>query len=1101
MKYPIGIQDLQNLTQFPMRISLENNIIMVKYRIYAILFCVISTVNVIAQKTYIPIDSVPEELKGNIYFEPASKGDPEALVAFSYACFFSNQTKLGLSCLEQASDLGNSNASVELAGVYCFGLKRGDTEHMKPDSALAMHYFQLALEQDITGHAHTVYGNVCANGSLFEKNIELAKKYWEKASEMGSISGEIRLAMCYFSGEYGEKDYKEAKKWIDKVLANPDTINGKIIKSVSRNMLAEMYEQGLGVEQNYSKAFKLYLSNSNWMKVAECYDKGNGVKKNKKKAELAYQKILETYLLNEKESQKALDWMEKNINTLKPSTIYAMGEYYAKKARHFDMSLTYDYRKGTGDYKSFDGLSPHYSKAIEYWEMAAQADHIEAIKKLVDSYLKGIGVEKDSIKATEWVREGARKSEDKDMLFMMAWHNAKGIGTPINEKEAVKWYKKAVEAGNISAATNLGWCYENGFGCEVDYRKAAKYYTISAEHGEALGLNNIGFAYLQGKGVEKDYNKGISFIQKAIQKGRVEKIPFLYRVFAYGWLGNTPNLEKGAEVFRALDDSLNNTNEECLFYLHHLISAKPEVASDSTELIRRYTLHLKKSRQKKDIVLYNFQDRLINCIHTTSKDFSDAINFLRTESKHGNTNVKYTFYQVLKARPEVAKDTAEVINLLRNLAESGHAESQFQMAWSYAKGLGVEIDSAKAVSWYTIAAQNEHPAAAFYLAWCYDNAFGCTADPSMALKWYKKADELGYSRAAYVLGRKYFYGIDADKNIDKGLEYLTRSASFNGDVRDYAIAIVTDYYWKNKDYKTLIAFCDSLENKCEEFDIVISFYRAMAMLKLGKSEDAFQELSGGWHIIKFMKHANSVNELVDGKKKILLFIDNDPYIEYLPGDLTDHLDQILIKYNIPKSDFQSITYLNNKYLLKTKTHTHTSSGNRNLVRENSPNEILFEMYRDYAYLLYNNNIMKGYDICDIAFDKALECNSKDINLLNTYAYKLCINGGNLEKALSMSQQTIDNSPNEPYYLDTYAWILYQMKKYPEAKIFIDRCMDNIRQGDDNFEIFDHAGDIYFMNKKVAMAINMWKKAKESAQTEYFRQLIQQKIDKQCIVDE
>ena len=37
-----------------------------------------------------------------------------------------------------------------------------------------------------------------------------------------------------------------------------------------------------------------------------------------------------------------------------------------------------------------------------------------------------------------------------------------GLGVKRNDAEAIKWYKKAAELGNVDAMTNLGIMYENG---------------------------------------------------------------------------------------------------------------------------------------------------------------------------------------------------------------------------------------------------------------------------------------------------------------------------------------------------------------------------------------------------------------------------------------------------------------------------------------------------------------------------------------------------------------------------------------------------------------------------------------------------------------
>ena len=48
---------------------------------------------------------------------------------------------------------------------------------------------------------------------------------------------------------------------------------------------------------------------------------------------------------------------------------------------------------------------------------------------------------------------------------------------PQDYKEAVKWYTKAAEQGDVHAQFNLGLMYGSGHGISQDYKQAAKWYT------------------------------------------------------------------------------------------------------------------------------------------------------------------------------------------------------------------------------------------------------------------------------------------------------------------------------------------------------------------------------------------------------------------------------------------------------------------------------------------------------------------------------------------------------------------------------------------------------------------------------------------------
>ena len=54
---------------------------------------------------------------------------------------------------------------------------------------------------------------------------------------------------------------------------------------------------------------------------------------------------------------------------------------------------------------------------------------------------------------------------------------------PQDYGQAVEWYRKAAEQGEVWAQTNLGWCYRNGQGVPQDYEQAVQWYKMAAAQG------------------------------------------------------------------------------------------------------------------------------------------------------------------------------------------------------------------------------------------------------------------------------------------------------------------------------------------------------------------------------------------------------------------------------------------------------------------------------------------------------------------------------------------------------------------------------------------------------------------------------------------
>ena len=108
------------------------------------------------------------------------------------------------------------------------------------------------------------------------------------------------------------------------------------------------------------------------------------------------------------------------------------------------------------------------------------------------------------------------------------------------------------------------------------------------------------------------------------------------------------------------------------------------------------------------------------------------------------------------------------------------------------------------------------------------------------------------------------------------------------------------------------------------------------------------------------------------------------------------------------------------------------------------------------------------------YDSTLMYDPDNISVLNNYAYYLSVEGRDLERALKMSARTLDEEPLNATFLDTYAWILFKMKRYNEALGYMEKALRYLET--DNPEIYEHYGDVLFMCGEKEKALENWHKA-------------------------
>ncbi|WP_343700982.1 tetratricopeptide repeat protein [Chitinophaga sp.] len=113
---------------------------------------------------------------------------------------------------------------------------------------------------------------------------------------------------------------------------------------------------------------------------------------------------------------------------------------------------------------------------------------------------------------------------------------------------------------------------------------------------------------------------------------------------------------------------------------------------------------------------------------------------------------------------------------------------------------------------------------------------------------------------------------------------------------------------------------------------------------------------------------------------------------------------------------------------------------------------------------------------DSSYDMVLTLRPKDHIVMNNYSYYLSVRGDNLEKAEELSRRSLELKPESPTYMDTYAWILFRMGKYQQARSWIEKAMQypEARQDPD---VLEHYGDILFNLNEKDKAVEYWQLAK------------------------
>jgi len=119
---------------------------------------------------------------------------------------------------------------------------------------------------------------------------------------------------------------------------------------------------------------------------------------------------------------------------------------------------------------------------------------------------------------SEWSALAEQGNASAQYNLGVMYDNGDGVAQ-FDNKEAVKWYRKAAEQGNASAQFSLGFMYAYGQGVVQDYKEALKWYRKAAKQGNASAQFNLGGMYVSGDGVAQDFKEAVKWYRKAAEQG------------------------------------------------------------------------------------------------------------------------------------------------------------------------------------------------------------------------------------------------------------------------------------------------------------------------------------------------------------------------------------------------------------------------------------------------------------------------------------------------------------------------------------------------------------------------------------------------------
>jgi tetratricopeptide (TPR) repeat protein len=189
--------------------------------------------------------------------------------------------------------------------------------------------------------------------------------------------------------------------------------------------------------------------------------------------------------------------------------------------------------------------------------------------------------------------------------------------------------------------------------------------------------------------------------------------------------------------------------------------------------------------------------------------------------------------------------------------------------------------------------------------------------------------------------------------------------------------------------------------------------------------------------------------------------------------------------NVVKYADDALSYFPNQPVL------YLYSGSAYFSMEDYGNAIL--MLEQGKAIVYGNNRLKSsfagqlgdifhadkqFDKSFQSYEEAIEANPDNYFAINNYTYYLSLKKEKLEKAKKLSSRMVQAYPDNPTFLDTHGWVLFQLADYKGALKYLEKAVKIKASG----TIIEHYGDVLYQLGDVEKAIEQWEKAKKAGDT-------------------
>jgi TPR repeat protein len=197
-------------------------------------------------------------------------------------------------------------------------------------------------------------------------------------------------------------------------------------------------------------------------------------------------------------------------------------------------------------------------------------------------YEAGSKVKRSRLEAAKWYRMAMEQGNVDAQYRLARLVHQGGDGLKQDLIMAAQLYQEAAELGNIEAQNWLGYCFQHGIGVAANDQSSFEWYRRAADAGLASAQNNLGLMYLTGRGTERSLLRAHEFFEKSAAQGDNWGLNNLGGMYEMGWsVAKDPR--RALELYGKAVEAGNKPAQDNFARLSAIVEGRPPPRAVSTE--------------------------------------------------------------------------------------------------------------------------------------------------------------------------------------------------------------------------------------------------------------------------------------------------------------------------------------------------------------------------------------------------------------------------------------------------------------------------------------------------------------------------------------